>query len=541
MEAILNSASARVSTLVLSCLLVGISGCDGSERPGDPVAGQGGSLVGLVEPAPPPEQLHELGGPTHEVRALWSAATGNNQALATAVNGLADWFEQDGKHLLERKLDYSFIESLALEDLRAVDVVGLATAGWDPTQAFGIDEEGLDAHLATARGLLAMSLVQCSIDKVAAMKDTPGTLQLTQRKAQGTFAGQVYDQSLVRASRSALLDIDGATTRVILELEVQVGSESIDVLGAEIKQRWQLDLWLERSDETMLRMRTAWIEASSARFGPDSRVWMGWVLHDAFADSENWNRLCGEAPENTEPATGTASLEAGIATPSRREPPARPVPPSATAPGIASPTPTMAPPMIRGDVAPICATPRLIEFEAWGRRMAEMNHSSLGSIDGDQVQGPEDRFWIDWMQAGLEAWSDVLGLDLTAVVPADLARLRRVVERFGNHPRMFSDKSRLRLRSRWRKGLLHEMLGAEPVLVPVCPSSTEYTANKLGYTTPEQRRRKQDDIDQITAVALFEHGSVRDVTEAEWQAIREAFAFGEAIMDLFRGPAHGPK
>ena len=163
------------------------------------------------------------------------------------------------------------------------------------------------------------------------------------------------------------------------------------------------------------------------------------------------------------------------------------------------------------------------------------------NLDRLEGQGaiPRQQFLANWVQSGVEAWAAVLDLERSRIALDDLARLRRLVERFGAQPRAFGDKSRERFRSRWRKGLLRELLGQAPVLVPVCPSAIEHTATQLGYTGASQPKGRKSDIEEITAIALFEHGSVHKVGQDEWQAIREVLALSDAVIDLFSGPPPG--
>ncbi len=467
----------------------------------------------------------DLGGPTIEVQDLWTAATLDDEALAAAVDTLTAWFDRDGQHLLDQEVDYSFIESVALDDLRARDVVGLAEVGWDPLEQLGLDRAALDGRLAGARGLLATSAIDCSIDAVEARMQPKAALKLEAGTEDGVFAGQPLRSSVVSGTRTAELDVDGAITRAVLQLEVQTAPAEV-AGGIELAQRWQLDLWLERDLASTLRLRSVWIEASSASFSPDSRTWMGWALHDAFEDAADWNRHCAAqpagptVPQKTKKTKKTKKTRDSAAVVSRPE-----VAEASTVQVDERSTP----------LPPLCEGVRLIEIEPWALRLEEIHHSSVskrGSKDPEHVTVDQDG--IDrWVERGVQNWAAALGVNRQTVTPDDEARLRRLVERFGHETRFLPPDSHARLHARWQKGLLREFLGQDPVLIPVCPAAIEHTATKLGYGTEEARRIKQDDIEAIAAVALLEQGSVLSVGEDEWAAIRSALAFGDALMNLF--------
>lgn len=511
-------------------------------------------LVGpaLLLASPDPD----VGGPTEEVQDLWAASTLDDEALAAATDTLTAWFERDGQHLLDQPLDYSFIESVSLEDLRAVDVVDLSEAGWDPLEAMATDRPGLDARLARARGVLSTSALRCSIDAVEARLRPSADLALVESTGVDVFAEQPLRRSIVSGSRTATLDIDGALTRVILEIEVQPSPADLDETEATIAQRWQLDLWIERDRATTLRLRSTWIEASSPSFHPDNRAWMGWVLHDAFEDAEVWNEHCAQQPAGPPVATSTppeASERGRSTSPTRSKPTPPPVatqPPTtgtATRPGAATQAPvplTDAPanPATKETgppAAPLCEGLALIEVEPWALHLVEIKHSSSSRLGSS---GPEDitvdQAAIDrWIEQGIRSWRPALGLDRHAEIPpAEHARLRRLVERFGPKPRLLREEQRARFAARWRMGLLREFLDQEPVLIPVCPAAIEFTATKLGYTSVKERQRKRDDIEEITALVLLEQGSVATVGEEEWATMAQILAFGDAILRMMGRP-----
>ena len=501
----------------------------------------------------------DVGGPTGEVQDLWAATPLDDEALAAAADNLTAWFERDGEHLLEQTLDFSFVESVALEDLRAIDVVGLAEVGWDPLEALSTDREGLDARLAEARGVLAVSPIRCSIDAVEARIRPAADLALEGSRGRAMFADQPYERAIVSGTRVASLDVDGALTRAILAVEVQVGSAELADSEAEIEQRWQLDLWLERTGNTTLRLRSVWLEASSPSFTPDSRAWMGWVLHEAFQDSEDWNRRCDEQPAGP-PTAGTAApprtLDRTGSTPRSRTTTGPEPTPRATATPPPAPPPTATPSPIAARAkppateppaeelpspppAPLCEGVQLIEVEPWALRNVETRYSSSDSIGHSEPENiTVDQEAIDrWVEQGIRSWTPALGFDRHATIaPDEHARLRRLVERFGPKPRLLREESRARFSARWRMGLLREFLNQEPVLIPVCPAAMVYTAGKLGYATPEERARKGDDIEEIAAMVLLENGSVLTVRDEQWETMRQILAFGDAILRMMGRP-----
>lgn len=481
----------------------------------------------------------EVGGPTAEVQDLWAAATLDDVALAAAADGLTAWFEGEGQHLLDQPLDYSFVESVALDDLRAADVVGLADAGWDPLRAWGPDRDRLDERLARGRGVLATSAVRCSIDAVEARMAPEGELRLRPSVQDGRFANQRWAQRVVRGTRTAELDIDGAITRAVLELQVQVEPAELDPV--ELQQHWQLDLWLERDGASTLRLRSLWIEASSATFSADSRAWMGWALHAASESADDWTQHCDTQPAG--PPVETAEKR-GAVIPPRRAGGSRG---DSTGPGDrseeaasdrADPLAAALPDEPTADLPPLCDGVRLIEIQPWARRLIEIQHSSvsrLGSKEPEDVT--VDEAAIDrWIDAGVRNWARVLGVPRHRIEPDDREQLRRLVERFGPETRFLNEASHTRLRRRWQLGLLREFLAQDPVVVPVCPAALDHTAGRLGYASAEKRELKGEVIDEIAAVALLEQGSVTGVGDEEWTAIREVLAFGDAVMNLFGRP-----
>jgi len=147
--------------------------------------------------------------------------------------------------------------------------------------------------------------------------------------------------------------------------------------------------------------------------------------------------------------------------------------------------------------------------------------------------------WAAELRRGIDNWTAVLGEHPAVLSGADRRRLERLVGAFGADPQLFPAVSQARMRSRWRRGLLDEALEQDPIRVPVCPDAIDYTARQLGWADPEQREARRDDIELVAAAAVLESGSPERVTDEQWAAIREAFAFGDALLELFGSPAPG--
>jgi hypothetical protein len=140
------------------------------------------------------------------------------------------------------------------------------------------------------------------------------------------------------------------------------------------------------------------------------------------------------------------------------------------------------------------------------------------------------------IQKGIEAWARVLGVTSHAPGTPVHHRLRQLSSVFGPLAEEFHERNKARIKSRWRRGLMDEALDRDPVLVPVCPSVVDITAEELGWKKPADRRLHADDIDVVAASIVLESGTADVVTEEEWASLREVFAFGEAIMKLFTTP-----
>ena len=193
---------ARLPVSILGLVLLAIPACNDAKRDADPGTAQGGDFAGTAAgPAAVDPKLDDLGDPSDQVQALWAAATGDSERLAEAVNGLANWFEHDGKHLLDRDLDYSFIESLALDDLRAADLASLPAAGWDPATALGVNEAELEARL-EARA--AMTLCGGARDPAHALEPR------AHGRREGDVAQMQHARDHIQKARLLLLaDADG--------------------------------------------------------------------------------------------------------------------------------------------------------------------------------------------------------------------------------------------------------------------------------------------------------------------------------------------
>jgi hypothetical protein len=455
-----------------------------------------------------------VGGPTDAVRDLWAALSMDDEALAASADGLTAWFDEEGRHVLDRPLDFSFVEELAIEDLRAEDVVGLADVGWDPLRR--TERSELDEQLSGARGILAAVPIVCSAEAVAAELGAETALKLRARDEVAGFAGVEHPRSAVRGTQVAWLDAGAGLRAAVVDVLVQPTPVNEDIT---IAQRWQVDLYLGRPDGSTLMLRAAWIEASSHTFSSESRVWTGWLLHEAFEDAERWNQHCRRQPAGP-PSTS----------PAPESPPPIPAPRTSTATPDAPPaeSPAQGPPP-----PPLCPGIQLVEIHPWALRNVETRFSYSDSISGENETITVDREAIErWSLAGARAWGRVL--NVRRPQPHEQVQLQRLAERFGDAPRLLNEESKALFRARWHAGLLREVLSADPVVVPVCADDLDRTAAALGYA--ERRSEKAGAIEEVTAVALLEHGSVASVPDASWQAVSSALAFGDAILDVFGRP-----
>jgi|GEM_PF-6477288 len=450
-------------------------------------------------------------GPSSEVFAVLAAFEADEAVVGEALSGLLDALSSGDTPLLDRRPQYDWVDAYRTEPLREADLELLQGTVVAP---------GDDEALARAGGVFSAVTVGCSFEALASERSEDGV-----STDEASFAGQEFLRKQWVQSRRVTVDLGGATSDVLLRLTAQVGEASSGMFT--VAQAWELEVLVDRDDGTTARLLATWMEVSSPEYGAGNRLWSGWVLHRAFEDASAWTAACGGGVSDEEVDGAGRAVGASV------------------------------------QAAPLCQGVRMVPIAPHARELEELvrrQDLAFGDLDAEidnqtadllVSQGlPEDSAVVrrarqgrledpvgTWQRDGERRWAEVFGTPLSAMSLREKQMMRRLVDRFGNTPDLLPRAVKVRIRARWLSGALAEFLETDDVRIPVCPGDIAFAAHKLGWESAAAREAHKEDLDLVVASMLLESGSVRAPHESQWEALREVFAFGEALHRLFSSPA----